>query len=93
MNKFVLFLTPPLSRYESLTDASKLEGQPELFIKIIPESMMVRVLASASGMILMKSSGWPSSLLASVRDSYLDKGGVRNSTNLFIQLLNVKSVF
>ena len=37
----------------------------------IPESMMVRVLASVSGMSLMKRSFWLSSLLASVRDSYL----------------------
>ena len=37
----------------------------------MPESMMVRVLASVSGMILMKSSFWLSNLLASVRDSYL----------------------
>merc|ERR1719337_598557 len=37
----------------------------------MPESMMVSVFASTSGMILMKSSDWPSSLEASVRDSYL----------------------
>ena len=37
----------------------------------IPVSMRVRVLASRSGMILMLRSLAPSSLLASVRDSYL----------------------
>ena len=37
----------------------------------IPESMMVRVLASVSGMSLMNRSFWLSSLLASVSDSYL----------------------
>ena len=39
----------------------------------IPVSMMVRVLASRSGMILICSSLADSSLEASVRDSYLKK--------------------
>ena len=41
----------------------------------IPESMMVSVLESLSGMILMPSSVLPSSLEASVRDSYLASAG------------------
>ena len=33
-----MLILKSLFRYESLTDASKLEGQNELFIKIIPDS-------------------------------------------------------
>ena len=40
----------------------------------MPESMMVSVLASLSGMILMDSSLLFSSFEASVRDSYLGRG-------------------
>ena len=39
----------------------------------MPESMMVSVLASLSGMILMDSSLLLSSFEASVRDSYLEE--------------------
>merc|ERR1712202_57896 len=39
-------------RYESLTDASKLEGQPELFIKIVPDldAKTITIIDSGIGM-------------------------------------------
>ena len=39
-------------RYESLTDASKLEGRPELFIKIIPDpdNKTLTIIDSGIGM-------------------------------------------
>ena len=42
----------------------------------IPESMMVSVLESLSGIILMPNSALASSLEASVRDSYLQRYAV-----------------
>jgi len=43
---------------------------PALVIPI-PLSIIVKVLLVLSGMMWMKSSGWPSSLLLSVKDSNL----------------------
>merc|ERR1719427_2043687 len=42
-------------RYESLTDASKLEGQPELFIKIVPDLDAKTLTIIDSGLGMTKS--------------------------------------
>ena len=47
-----IILIISLFRYESLTDASKLEGQPELFIKIVPDldAKTITIIDSGIGM-------------------------------------------
>jgi len=42
-------------RYESLTDASKLEGQPELFIKIVPDTDAKTLTITDSGIGMTKA--------------------------------------
>jgi len=42
-------------RYESLTDASKLEGQPELFIKIVPDADAKTLTITDSGIGMTKA--------------------------------------
>ena len=59
IHKDVMFpmLTSNVFRYESLTDASKLEGQPDLFIKIIPDSdaKTLTLIDSGIGMTKVRS--------------------------------------
>ena len=73
--KFDLYCNYLFRRYESLTDASKLEGQSELFIKIIPdvEAKTLTIIDSGIGMtkvsVFVFTLSWPFMLQLSLFSS------------------------